>query len=289
MKNLLYTLCLALLVLWPGTAFGADALFRMLHADQVPSFQKDQDAFIVGQLTGRQGDKFIVKVLKVLNGKINSGTIQVSGDFLYFGQQDNSMPNINDFCVMSLKKIGDYYTKAWGIYKADSGDYRTLKLIPNGPAGQGMFGELACINWYVNSGGTESNFFFNGANAFVRRPSGQTLQIYPDMAQQRAANTNITETPENAVSAAELQSEVYTLKSRVNGLEAELRTRKDYFKPAIILILCLFGFVSALWAKNTGRNPWFWLFAGILINVLTPLILLSQKSVDKPFINSDGK
>lgn len=283
MRKFLFASCLSLLLLWSGTAFGADALFRMLHADQVQSFKKDQDAFIVGQLMGRQGDKFTVKVLKILNGKVNSGTILVSNKFVYFGQQETLPPNINDFCVMSLKKVGDYYNKAWAIYKADSGDYRTLKLISQGPVEEGISGELACINWYINSGGTESNFYFNGTKAFVRRPGGQTVQIYPDPAKQRAVSTNITETPENAVSPAELQSEVYSLKSRVNELEAELRTRKDYSKAAIVLILFLFGFVSALWAKNTGRNPWIWLFAGIMFNIFIPLILLRQNSVEKPF------
>lgn len=282
MKKYLMSLCLSLLLLWPANAFGADALFRMLHADKVPSFQKDQDALIVAQLKEQQGEKFTVKVLKTLSGKVDSDSILVSGDFSYFGQQEKSAPKINDFFVMSLKKAGGYYKKAWGIYKADSGDYRTLKLITSGAAGEGMTGELACIKWYVNSGGTESNFFFEGDKAFVRRPGGQTFQIFPDEAQQRAANTNITETPENAVSASEIQSEVFTLKSRVNALDAELRSRKDYSKAAIVLILFLFGFVSALWAKTTGRNPWLWLLAGTLFSIFTPLILLKKNSVNKP-------
>jgi len=46
----------------------------------------------------------------------------------------------------------------------------------------------------------------------------------------------------------------------------------------------LFGAFCALWAQNTGRNPWLWFFAGAIFNVITVLILLSKnaKSTNTP-------
>lgn len=169
---------IVLLLLVPGVAYAADTLYRMLHADEVESFKQDQDAMIVGQLIEKQGDKFKVKVLKLLSGKVNSDIILVSADFTYGWEKET--PNINDFGVFSLKKTGDYYKKAWGIFKANSGDYQTLKLESLNAPIPWLLGDLACIQWYVNSGGKENDFHGHNTTMFVRRPNGQDVQIYPD-------------------------------------------------------------------------------------------------------------
>lgn len=176
MKKFIVTLCAVIILLtFPAATFAADALYRMLHGD-AESFKQDQDAFIVGQLIDKQGDKFTVKALKVLSGKLKADSILVSGDFTY--GWDKATPKENDFCVFSLKKTGDYYKKAWGIFKATSGDYKTLKLERLNAPSPGLLGDLACIQWYVNSGGTENDFYFNSNTAYVRRPNGP-VQLYP--------------------------------------------------------------------------------------------------------------
>lgn len=149
----------------------------MLHADEVESFKKDQDAIIVGQLVEKKDGRFKVDVLKVVSGKVRSDSILVSDDFNYgWGE---AKPALNDYCVMSLKRVGGFYKKAWGIFQADSGDYRTLKLLAFNSKSPGLSADLACIEWYVNSGGTEKDFSFENSNAFVKRPNGEVCQIYP--------------------------------------------------------------------------------------------------------------
>ena len=177
MKKFIVVLCAVAIILLtvPAATFAADALYRMLHGD-VESFKQDQDAFIVGQLIDKQGGKYTVKGLKVLSGKVNADSILVSDDFTY--GWDIATPKVNDFCVFSLKKTGDYYKKAWGIFKATSGDYNTLTLEPLNAPTPGLLGDLACIQWYVNSGGTENDFYFNSSTAYVRRPNGP-VQLYP--------------------------------------------------------------------------------------------------------------
>jgi len=176
MKKSIVVLCTVIILLTvPAATFAADALYRMLHGD-VESFKQDQDAFIVGQLIDKQGDKFTVKVLKVLSGKVKADPILVSDDFTY--GWDKATPTVNDFCVFSLKRTGDYYKKAWGIFKATSGEYNTLKLEHLNAPTPGLLGDLACIQWYVNSGGTENDFYFNSSTAYVRRPDGP-VQLYP--------------------------------------------------------------------------------------------------------------
>jgi len=176
-KKVVVVVCAVAIILLtvPTATFAADALYRMLHGD-VESFKQDQDAFIVGQLIDKQRGKFTVKGLKVLSGKVNADSILVSDDFTY--GWDIATPKVNDFCVFSLKKTGDYYKKAWGIFKATSGDYNTLTLEPLNAPTPGLLGDLACIQWYVNSGGTENDFYFNSSTAYVRRPNGP-VQLYP--------------------------------------------------------------------------------------------------------------
>jgi len=177
MKKILASLCLSILLISSGYVLAADALYRMLYADEVESFRKDQDAMIIGQLIDRHGNNFSVQVLKVLSGEVNSDTILVSDDFYYgWGQVT---PKTNDFCVMSLKKTEGIYHKAWGIFKADGGDYKTLKLVPDNAESPGLSADLACIEWYVNSGGKERDFFFKSGTAYVKRPNGETIQLYP--------------------------------------------------------------------------------------------------------------
>ena len=79
---------------------------------------------------------------------------------------------------MSLKKAGTYYKKAWGIFKATSGDYKTLRLMSEDI----KYGNstIAAIEWYVNSEGKENNFYFDGGSAFVRKQNGESVQIYPE-------------------------------------------------------------------------------------------------------------
>lgn len=173
---------LILLMGLPQESFAADALYRMLHADEVESFQEDQAALLIGQIMGEKDQKYQVKVLKVLSGKVLTDLIHVDKDFTY--GWDKMRPAVHDFAVFSLKQSGLTYEKGWGVFKADSGDYRTLGLdIENAPS-PGLLGDLACIEWYVNSGGKDKDFSFQGngnsVDVYVHLDDGQSFQIYPE-------------------------------------------------------------------------------------------------------------
>lgn len=45
-------------------------------------------------------------------------------------------------------------------------------------------------------------------------------------------------------------------------------------------VLFLFGAFCALWAQNTGRNPWLWFFLGFLFCVITIFFLLTKNAND---------
>lgn len=54
--------------------------------------------------------------------------------------------------------------------------------------------------------------------------------------------------------------------------------------PAVVdlgpAVLFLFGAFCALWAQNTGRNPWLWFFLGFLFSGITIFFLLTKNAND---------
>jgi hypothetical protein len=66
------------------------------------------------------------------------------------------------------------------------------------------------------------------------------------------------------------------LENRVSNLEQHFPVNAEGG-----VAVFLFGAFCALWAQNTGRNPWLWFFLGLFFSVITVLVLLSRNSNDK--------
>ena len=49
---------------------------------------------------------------------------------------------------------------------------------------------------------------------------------------------------------------------------------------AMAFVLPLFAFFCALWAQNTGRNPWLWFFLGLIFSIITAFVVLHKNSMD---------
>ena len=69
-----------------------------------------------------------------------------------------------------------------------------------------------------------------------------------------------------------LQSRVDRLERKVDDLTHE--------KARTGAVAFLFGAFCALWAQNTGRNPWLWFVLGVFFNVVTVLFLLRKNADD---------
>jgi hypothetical protein len=70
--------------------------------------------------------------------------------------------------------------------------------------------------------------------------------------------------------------QIASLESRVSNLEHRIPYHTDEG-----VALWLFGAFCALWAQNTGRNPWLWFFLGMFFSVITVLVLLKKNADDK--------
>lgn len=78
------------------------------------------------------------------------------------------------------------------------------------------------------------------------------------------------------VMAQENAERIANLETRVSHLESGVTSHADGGA-----VLWLFGAFCALWAQNTGRNPWLWFFLGMLFSVITVLVLLSKNANER--------
>ena len=72
------------------------------------------------------------------------------------------------------------------------------------------------------------------------------------------------------------------LRERIDALEQQidrLRSRTGTHGYGCGLAI-LFGAFCALWAQNTGRNPWSWFFLGAIFSCLTVIVLLVMNADD---------
>jgi outer membrane murein-binding lipoprotein Lpp len=76
-----------------------------------------------------------------------------------------------------------------------------------------------------------------------------------------------------------LTSEVTTLNNVVNSLKNDVYQLRN--KASSGAALFLFGVVAALWAQNSGRNPWLWFFLGLFFSVIAALVMLYKNSRDR--------
>ncbi len=82
-----------------------------------------------------------------------------------------------------------------------------------------------------------------------------------------------------ASAAARQSGDVLNLQSRVERLEREVEDLTDR-RVRTGAIAFLFGAFCALWAQNTGRNPWLWFVLGALFSVVTVVFLLVKNAAD---------
>jgi outer membrane murein-binding lipoprotein Lpp len=90
--------------------------------------------------------------------------------------------------------------------------------------------------------------------------------------------------PSDAETIRELQARVATLEEEVEAArdEAWAATRQAERARSAIAerssvaggLAMLFGGFCALWAQNTGRNPWLWFFLGLFLSVVAMVLVL---------------
>ncbi|KIL35941.1 hypothetical protein SD71_11275 [Cohnella kolymensis] len=84
----------------------------------------DQDALVIGKVTSYKDGMYTVDVQNTLMGTMEEKKIKIA-----FPHNPNSVePAAGDYGLFSLDEDDDHYKSAYGVYKVDSPDYRTLKI-----------------------------------------------------------------------------------------------------------------------------------------------------------------
>lgn len=184
MKNLhsrlIAFILVCFLVLTSGV-YAADALYRFMH--------NDHDALIIGEIASIEGDNTIVRVEKsIISAKdlnVNASKKQLKlseakiispfGYSFFYNEDGSSMiePSVGDYVLVSLMKSGSGFKVAWGAYKVDSLDYRSLSVVlPEEPSIWSRM-DAAAIKAFINSDGKITEFSFDGDAKIVR--SGENI------------------------------------------------------------------------------------------------------------------
>lgn len=149
----------AMALLQPVAA--ADALHRMLHGEQ--------DVIILGEIDSRQGDLLEIRLIRVLQGRVAGNTIKVKDDFTYHGfTEENGKPSPGDYVVLSLNEKEGHYEQAWYMVRSDHGHMRSLTLYYEPAAGRAS-PDLMALQYFVNTGGKATDYYFDGDQVFAQR------------------------------------------------------------------------------------------------------------------------
>lgn len=157
----LISLMLIMVLLQP--VWAADALHRMLHGEQ--------DVILLGQIEGHDASEGLLtlRLIRVLQGKATATTVQVKDDFTYYGfTEENGKPSNGDYVVLSLNEKGGHYEQAWFMVRTDHGHMRSLMIYYEPAAGPAP-ADLKALQYFVNTAGRVTDFYFDGDQVFAQR------------------------------------------------------------------------------------------------------------------------
>lgn len=99
-----------------------------------------------------------------LEGVINIE--QVENYSLFYGKKEpESKPQKGDYILSSINRSGKNFQSAWGVYKLDSSDYKTLNVFsPRNDYGAKM--EAIAIKTFINSDGKANEFAFDRSKLY---------------------------------------------------------------------------------------------------------------------------
>ncbi|OQB15577.1 MAG: hypothetical protein BWY15_00289 [Firmicutes bacterium ADurb.Bin193] len=163
-RGIFVTVSAVLLIMSVHTAYAADAEYRFTH--------NDHDTLIIGTVTELGGDTMSIDVadyiVSVRDLNVNAPKKQLRPKTVRLTEKSvkrlhenadsgwSTAFSVGDSVVASLNKKGDKYEIAWGFFKSDGTDYKTLSVEAYSPS------TAAMIKDFINSGGKNTEFSFNG-------------------------------------------------------------------------------------------------------------------------------
>jgi hypothetical protein len=162
---LILTVLIGLTVDTPVIA--ADILHRLTHNDQY--------ALVLGQVRKVSQSSFEFSVARIISGhRLPSIIVIVKPD---------DQPRAGEKLLVSLERASPSYKIRWVLLRVSNLDPKRLKIIKSGWSQ----GDLAALEHYIHTNGTESDFFFVFSSAFLRYKDGTFTRLYPKLAAGQSA------------------------------------------------------------------------------------------------------
>lgn len=171
-KILIMTLTFALL--FGNVVLAGDMLYRFMH--------NDHDVLIVGTITQIVENKIKADVnntivsteyMNQIDKKIQLNPAKVTIDITDYNLDFELTEG--DFILASLNKSLLDYKIANGIYKVDSTDIKTLKIICDDKESKT---DIAAIEYFINSNGVVNTFIFENDSVQMIDATGKRVVIY---------------------------------------------------------------------------------------------------------------
>jgi len=217
-------LCLtAIAVCVVPSVYAGDVLSRLTGGHQY--------SLALGSVTSISGTTVRFEVETIISGKTFPSVISVEIPDECMGME---APNLapGNYAVLSLNKEAALYTIAWGIFKVSSLDMVTLEIIE----GTLPLPDQMAFQWYLNSEGTERDFYFVGTDAYVRHSDGTSTRLYPS-----------PEAFEGSINDEQMTGEVIKTSPSEESGAAE-------WKYAIIAVILLLASSVTLWALRVKQS-----------------------------------
>lgn len=248
-------LTLLVILVLHTNVYAADALYRFMH--------NDHDALVIGEIISADENAVKVRVERgIISGKdlnidaakkqlkLVEAKITSSFSYNFFYNEDGSSkinPSAGDYVLLSLKKDGTGFKIAWGAYKVDSLDYKSLSVIlPESPNVWAKM-EAAAIKAFVNSDGKVNEFSFDGYAKTVCAGEEQTV-IFDGSGEDEAdvipedMNTTEASASMGIIGGADGPTSIYISGSPVRAL----------IIPIVLLAVVILGIGFALVIRKQG-------------------------------------
>lgn len=175
MKKIILTLTLVLTFAFSiiASAEAGDMLFRITH--------NDHDVLVVGTITSIDEQKIKADVnativstayMNQIDKKIQLNPAHVTIDISNLKLFDDYQ--VGDYILASLDKTLFDYRVANGLYKVDSTDIKTLKIVTDGEKN----GDIIALEYFINSNGTINEFTFESDTIKFIDPNGEEIILY---------------------------------------------------------------------------------------------------------------
>jgi hypothetical protein len=142
----------------------ADILHRLTHNDQY--------ALVLGHVRKVSQSSFEFSVARIISGhRLPSPIVIIKPD-------GTDQPQAGEKLLVSLERTSPSYKIRWGLFRVSNLDPKRLKIIKS----SWSQGDLAALEHYIHTNGTEHDFFFVFSSAFLQYKDGTFTRIYPGLA-----------------------------------------------------------------------------------------------------------